>query len=94
MRMPENWLEWLGVVASILTIISFIMYLRERSVRKRHDTLMVGFLHGLKPLFAVLRSTTPSTNWQSVIDQINNMLSRLQPKRRAAGKLQANPPLG
>jgi hypothetical protein len=84
MKMPQNWLEWLGVVASILTIISFIMFLRERRTRKLHDTLMVGFLHGIKPLFAILRSTTPNTNWQSVIDQINNMLMRLQPPPKKA----------
>jgi hypothetical protein len=86
MKMPENWLEWLGVVASILTIISFVMYLRERSVRKLHDTLMIGFLHGVKPLFEILRDTTTGTDWQSVIKQINDMLSRLQPQPPKHGK--------
>jgi hypothetical protein len=81
--MPGNWLEWLGAVASVLTIVSFVLYLRERYMRKLHDTLMLGFLHEVKPLFESLskRDTTTGTDWQSVIDQINNMLSRLQPPK-------------
>jgi hypothetical protein len=72
--MPNNWMEWLGVIGSITTIIAFLMYLRERSERKDHDTLMVGFLHGIKPLME-------STTQQQVVQQINDMLSRLQPPK-------------
>jgi hypothetical protein len=74
MRMPSNWVEWLAVISSLLAII-------EHYRRSKHDKLIVGFLHGLKPLVASLRDrdTTTGTNWQAVLDQINNMLSRLEP---------------
>jgi len=71
---PTNWMEWLGVIGSITTIIAFVMYLRERSKRRNHDTLMVGFLHGIKPLME-------SIGQKQVVQQINDMLSRLQPPK-------------
>ena len=67
-------MEWLGVIASITTIVAFVMYVRERSRRKNHDTLMVGFLHGIKPLMERIGE-------HQVIQQINDMLSRLQPPK-------------
>jgi hypothetical protein len=79
MRMPATWLEWLGVVSSILTIIWFGLYLRERCKRKNHDTLMVGFLHGMKPL--VESMSTTGAVWHHLLSQINDMLARLQPPK-------------
>ena len=72
--MPNNWMEWLGVISSITTIIAFLMYLRERCKRRDHDTLMVGFLHGIKPIME-------NAGQQNVVQQINDMLSRLQPPK-------------
>ena len=72
--MPKNWMECLGVIGSITTIIAFWMYLRERSQRKDHDTLMVGFLHGIKPLMERIGQ-------HQVVQQINDMLARLQPPK-------------
>ena len=72
--MPANWMEWLGAIGSITTIIAFAMYLRERCKRKHHDTLMVGFLHGIKPLMERI-------DQHEVVQQINDMLSRLQPPK-------------
>ena len=72
--MPKSVMERLGVIGNITTIIAFVMYLRERSKRKNHDTLMVGFLHGIKPLLE-------STGQQQIVQQINDMLSRLQPPK-------------
>ena len=48
--MPTNFMEWLGVIGSITTVISFGMYLHERRKRRDHDNHMIGFLHGLKPI--------------------------------------------
>jgi hypothetical protein len=73
--MPANWKEWLGVVGSITTIVAFLMYLHERRKCRDHDTLMVGFLHGIKPVME-------STGHQQMVQQINDMLSRLQPLKR------------
>jgi hypothetical protein len=79
--MPENWLEWLGVVASILTIISFVMYLRERSKRKLHDEYANGFLHGAKTASEGNKSNAGDTSasWAELSRQINNALQHLQP---------------
>jgi hypothetical protein len=76
MRLPENWLEWLGVIGSGLTIISFALYLIERRKLKNHDTLILGFLHGLKS-----RDTITTADWQPLREQINDMLARLQPSK-------------
>lgn len=81
MRMPENWLEWLGVISSILTIISFGLYLLELFKRKRHDSLMVGFLHGVKSLTESMskRPATTGDDWLALVQQINDILARLHP---------------
>ncbi len=44
---------------------------------------MVGFLHGVKPLVESLRKrdTTTGTDWKSLVDQIDDMLGRLEPHR-------------
>ena len=81
MRMPTNWLEWLGVVGSIATIISFGMYLFELLKRKKHETLMLGFLHGVKPLVETMsvQPATTGADWEPLLRQVNDMLARLQP---------------
>jgi hypothetical protein len=81
MRMPTNWLEWLGVVGSILTIISFGLYLFELIKRKKHETMMLGFLHGVKPLVEAMsaRPATTGADWEPLLRQLNDMLARLQP---------------
>jgi hypothetical protein len=86
MRMPANWIEWLAVVSSIVTIVSLgiaigslVLYLRERKKREFHDTLSLGFLHGIKPL--VESHIAPGTEWQAPLAQINDILSRLQPPK-------------
>jgi len=87
MRMPENWLEWLGVIGSVLTIISFGLYFIELLKRKKHETLMLGFLHGVKPLVEVMsaRPTTTGADWEPLLRQVNDMLSRLQPRPNRMG---------
>jgi hypothetical protein len=75
--MPANWLEWLGVIGSILTIISFVLYVRERFKRKLHDEYALAFLHGLKS-----RNTITSADWPHVVDQIDDTLEHLKPGKR------------
>jgi hypothetical protein len=81
--MPRNWLEWLGMVSSFLTILCFALYLIERRTRKEHDTLILGFLHGIKPLVEAMsqRPATTGNDWRPLLPQINDMLARLQPSR-------------
>ena len=73
----------LGTVSNILTIIWFGFYLFELYKRKTHDKLMIGFLHGIKPLVENMskRPTTTGADWQPLLPQINNMLEYLQPPR-------------
>jgi hypothetical protein len=81
--MPRTWLEWLGAMSSFLTILCFVLYLIERRTRKEHDTLMLGFLHGIKPLVEAMsqRPATTGNDWRPLLPQINDMLARLQPSR-------------
>ena len=78
--MPTDFKEWLGVIGSITTVIAFLMYLHGRRKRKEHDTLMLGFLHGIKPM--VEATAQKDSGWRGVVEQINDMLSRLQPPKR------------
>jgi hypothetical protein len=82
MRMPANWLEWLGVVGSGCTIIALALYLLEVFKRKKHETMMLGFLHGVKPLVEIMsaRPETTGKDWQPLLLQVNHMLARLQPQ--------------
>ena len=84
--MPTNFMEWLGVVASVTTIVAFVMYLRERCtlLRERHerreqDNFMLGFLHGIKPMVA--GAAQRDSAWEEFVQQINDALSRLQPPK-------------
>jgi hypothetical protein len=70
-------MEWLAAFASILTIISFVMYLKERSKRKLHDEYAIAFLHGMKS-----RNTITSADWPHVLEQINDTLEHLHPTER------------
>lgn len=45
-----QWWDWIGFISSILTIISFSLFLRERHLRKINQSLILGFLYGLKAL--------------------------------------------
>jgi hypothetical protein len=71
-----NWVQWLGYV---LTIITSTLYLRELWKRKNHDTLMVGFLHGIKPM--VETAAERDSTSKRFVQQINDMLERLQPPK-------------
>jgi len=74
--MLENWLEWLE---RAVAVIASVLYLRELWKRKNHDTLMVGFLHGIKPAIEI--AAEKDFAWRGYVQQINDMLERLQPPR-------------
>jgi hypothetical protein len=78
--------DCIAVVGSIVSIVAFLMYLHER--RKHHDerrkrrdndNVMLGFLHGIKPM--VEGAAQRDSAWNGFIRQINDMLSRLQPPK-------------
>jgi len=48
--MPNNFTDWLRIIASIITIVSFTLYIREKHKRERQSDLMLGFLYGIKTL--------------------------------------------
>jgi len=82
--MPKNLLEWLGVISSILTIVTFAFYVYERCKRKLHDTLMLGFLHGIKVWIEATssRPTILGSELAPLLKQVNDMLPRLQPPKK------------
>lgn len=77
--MPTDFKEWLGVIGSITTVIAFLMYLHERRKRLDHDTHVLGFLHGIKPM--VEAAAQKDSAWRGFVEQINDTLSRLQPPK-------------
>jgi type II secretory pathway pseudopilin PulG len=46
--MPNDWWTWLGAIASIIGIISFVAWIRERIQRQRQSDLLMGFLAALR----------------------------------------------
>lgn len=78
-KTPAGWMEWLGVVGSVATIISLALYLRERRKRRDQETMMLGFLHGIKAAVEGVAQHAPTL--RPVVVQINDMLSRLQSPR-------------
>lgn len=48
--MPNNFSSWLGLIASITTLLAFWLFIRERHKRERQADLFLGFLHGIKAL--------------------------------------------
>jgi len=73
----------LGLVAEIIAVISIIghivVYIRHTTVEK----IMLGFLHGLKPVVESASNghSIPAATWKGVVNQIDDMLSRLQPPK-------------
>jgi len=72
-------------VVGFVAIVSFILYLWELRKRKNQDERMLYFLHGAKSLVEVMskRATSTGADWQPLLTQINDMLARLQPPKRA-----------
>ena len=68
-------------LVGVAAIVSLILYLIELYKRKTQDKLMLGFLHGIKPLIESMATTPTITTgpvWQKLLSQINDMLARLQ----------------
>ena len=72
-------------VVGFVAIASFILYLWELRKRKNQDERMLYFLHGAKSLVEAMskRATSTGADWQPLLLQINDMLNRLQPPKRA-----------
>ena len=84
-------MDLLTAFASILTILWFALYLRERYKRKLHDEYALGFLHGAKASAQGNEHNTSDTSasWQALVIQINDTLEHLKPQQHA--KINAAP---
>jgi hypothetical protein len=71
--------DCIAVVGSIVSIIAFLMYLHERRKRRDNENVVLGFLHGIKPM--VEGAAQRDSAWNGFIRQINDILSRLQPPK-------------
>ena len=79
--MCTNLFDWL---VRIIAIVSFILYLWELWKRTNQGKLMLGFLHGAKSLVEAMskRATSTGADWQPLLEQIDDMLNRLQPPKK------------
>jgi hypothetical protein len=74
-------MKYWQIIVDCIAVISFLMYLRERRKRRDQDILLLGFLHGIKPVIeGAAEGVSP---WKKLVEQINDMLARLQPPKRA-----------
>jgi hypothetical protein len=73
-----------GVVAIfsfVVAIISFALYLRELCKRKSQETLMLGFLKGIKPIIESMATTgtiAAGAVWQNLLTQVHDMMDYLK----------------
>jgi hypothetical protein len=72
----ECFLKWFGAIASIATLVSLVLYLSEKHKRRNDSSMTIGFLHGIKP----------SIHESSILEQINDMIARLNPPKSKKGK--------
>ena len=79
--MCANLFDWL---VRVIAIVSFILYLWELWKRTNQSKLMLGFLHGAKSLVEAMskRDTSTGADWQPLLEQIDDMLNRLQPPEK------------
>jgi hypothetical protein len=73
----------LGTVAEVVAVISIIGHFCVYWKHKTEEKIMLGFLHGLKPLIesASKGNAMLPGAWAGAVQQINDMLARLQPPR-------------
>ena len=74
----------IGVIAEIFAVVSIIGHFIQHFLHKSQEKVLLGFLHGLKPLIesAAQGAVVPAATWAAQIPQINDMLARLQPPKK------------
>jgi hypothetical protein len=79
--MCANLFDWL---VRVIAIVSFALYLWELWKRTNQGKLMLGFLRGAKSLVEAMskRDTSTGADWQPLLEQIDDMLNRLQPPKK------------
>jgi hypothetical protein len=71
--------DFFAVIGTVTAVITLGMYLRERRKSRDQDILMLGFLHGIKPM--IEGASQRDSAWKGFVQQINDMLSRFQPPK-------------
>jgi hypothetical protein len=66
--------------AEVLAIISILGHLIVHIIRRTEEKTLLGYLHGIKPLFQSAAAGEPvgKRAWEGAVDQINDMMARLQ----------------
>lgn len=74
----------LSLVAEIIAVISIVGHIVVYVKHKTLENVMLGFLHGMKPNIESASNghAVPAATWKGVLDQVNDMLARLQPPKR------------
>jgi hypothetical protein len=71
----------LGILAEVVAVISIIGHFYQYFKHKSQEKILLGFLHGLKPLVESAAAGHPiaAHTWAGQLEQIHDMLARLQP---------------
>ena len=74
----------LSYVAKAIGVGLAIWAAVERSRRKIQEQVVLGFLHGIKPsiVSASRGETIPASTWAGAVEQIHDMMERLQPPKK------------
>jgi hypothetical protein len=78
-----QWGAFASIVSAIVALISLGIAFYQFGKRKSHDDTLNGFLNGIKPTIqdAARGQSFSATHWQDVLEQIHDMMARLQPRK-------------
>jgi hypothetical protein len=76
--------DLLAFTKEFLGLLLVIWAVFERSKRKIQEQVVLGFLHGIKPsiVSASRGDPIPASTWAGAVEQIHDMMERLQPPKR------------
>ncbi len=73
--MPKSLADWASVISFVIAVISIFVAWRQRNKLQHQTETLVTFLLGLKPAIQ-------GDNQKFVIEQINDILERLNPPKK------------
>ncbi len=74
-------MEIFTLFAEALAIISIIGHVVVYFIHRTEERTLLGYLHGIRPLLmsAAAGEAVGPTAWNDAVEQVNDMMQRLQP---------------
>lgn len=82
--MPCQISETIGHISEFVALASLIGHFIQFLMHKRREAVVLGYLHGLKPVIESAAAGSPTSvhTWAGQVKQIDDMMARLQPPKK------------